>query len=185
VNKHIPAAAAGIVLLGLALSSGAGTAWAGTAGTRDATFGSGGIVVTNLGADPFGNAIQGNVSAAALQSDGDIVVSVVNTATGDSGLLRYLPNGTMDTTFGNGGFAAFPADANPAGGFSPKLAVQSDDKILAATQGIASNGSGETARSWSAARPCPAPWRESSTAGSSASPPTAPWTRASASPGRC
>jgi uncharacterized delta-60 repeat protein len=146
VNKHIPAAAAGIVLLGLALGSGAGTASAaGTAGTRDATFGSGGIVVTNLGADPFGNAIQGNVSAAALQSDGDIVVSVVNTATGDSGLLRYLPNGTRDTTFGNGGFAAFPADANPAGGFSPKLAVQSDDKILAATQGIAPNGSGEFA----------------------------------------
>ena len=134
------------MLLGLALGSGAGTASAaGTAGTRDATFGSGGIVVTNLGVDPFGNAIQGNVSAAALQSNGDIVVCVVNTATGDSGLLRYLPNGTRDTAFGNGGFAAFPANANPAGGFSPKLAVQSDDKILAATQGIASNGSGEFA----------------------------------------
>jgi uncharacterized delta-60 repeat protein len=146
VNKRIPAAVGGIVLLGLALASGAGTASAaGTAGIRDATFGSGGIVVTNLGVDPFGNAIQGNVSAAALQSDGDIVVSVVNTATGDSGLLRYLPNGTRDTTFGTGGFVAFPADANPAGGFSPKLAVQSDDKILAATQGSAPNGSGEFA----------------------------------------
>ncbi|HEV2932297.1 MAG TPA: hypothetical protein VGY96_04105, partial [Streptosporangiaceae bacterium] len=67
MNKHIPAAAAGVVLIGLALGFGAGTASAaGTAGTRDATFGSGGIVVTNLGADPFGNAIQGNVSAAAL-----------------------------------------------------------------------------------------------------------------------
>jgi uncharacterized delta-60 repeat protein len=114
---------------------------AGSAGTRDVTFGNGGIVVTNLGADPFGNAIQGNVSAAALQSNGDIVVSVVNNATGDSGLLRYLPNGTRDTTFGNGGFAAFPAGAG-VGSFLPKLAVQSDDKILAATAATASNGSG-------------------------------------------
>jgi uncharacterized delta-60 repeat protein len=146
VTKHIPAAAAGVVLLGLALGSGAGTASAaGTAGTRDAAFGSGGIVVTNLGVDPFANAIQGNVSAAALQSDGDIVVAVVNTATGDSGLLRYLPDGTRDTTFGNRGFAAFPAGVNPAGGFSPKLAVQPGDKILAATQAIAPNGGGEFA----------------------------------------
>ena len=137
------------MVLGLALGFGAGTASAatasagtasaaGTAGTRDATFGSGGIVVTNLGADPFGNAIQGNVSAAALQSDGDIVVSVVNTATGDSGLLRYLPNGTRDTTFGSGGFAAFPAGVG--GSFSPKLAVQSDDKILAAADATAPSG---------------------------------------------
>ena len=120
----------------------AGITAAGTAGTRDAAFGSSGAVVTNLGADPFGNAIQGNVSAAALQSNGDIVVSVVNNATGDSGLLRYLPNGTRDTTFGNHGFAAFPESAD-VGAFLPKLAVQSDDKILAATAGTAPNGSGE------------------------------------------
>ncbi|MBV9207864.1 MAG: hypothetical protein JO037_21230, partial [Actinobacteria bacterium] len=67
MSKRIPAAIGGIVVLGLALGFGAGTASAatasagtasaaGTAGTRDATFGSGGIVVTNLGADPFGNA---------------------------------------------------------------------------------------------------------------------------------
>jgi uncharacterized delta-60 repeat protein len=139
VSKRIPAAAGVIVLAGLALGSGAGTASAaGTAGTLDATFGHGGIVVTNLGVDPFGNAIQGNVSAAALQSDGDIVVSVVNTATGDSGLLRYLPNGARDTTFGHGGFAAFPAGVG--GDFEPKLAMQSDDKIVAATDGTAPSG---------------------------------------------
>ena len=138
MNRRIPAAVS-TVLLGLTLGFGAGTASAAsTAGSRDSTFGHNGIVATSLGVDPFGNAIQGNVSAAALQSNGDIVVSVVNVASGGSGLLRYLPNGTRDTTFGNGGFAAFPAGVG--GSFSPRLAVQSDNKILAATEATAPNG---------------------------------------------
>ena len=77
MNKRIPGAAAGALVLGTVLGLGAGTASAaGTAGTLDGTFGHGGIVLTNLGLDANGNQIQGNPSAAALQSNGDIVVAV-------------------------------------------------------------------------------------------------------------
>ena len=66
MSKRIPAAAAGILVLGAALGLGAGTASAaGTAGALDGTFGHGGIVSTDLGSP----------SAAALQSNGDIVVA--------------------------------------------------------------------------------------------------------------
>lgn len=86
-------------MLGAALGLGAGTASAsGTAGALDLTFGHGGIVSTDVGSP----------SAAALQSNGDIVVAEGTGGPG-SGLVRYLPDGARDTSFGEGGFAAMPA----------------------------------------------------------------------------
>jgi uncharacterized delta-60 repeat protein len=56
----------------------------------------------------------------------------------DMGLVRYLPNGTRDTTFGNGGFAALP-DVGIAS-IRPGLAVQSDGKLVWAGEATAANG---------------------------------------------
>jgi len=128
------------MLLGLALGFGSGTASAaGTAGALDATFGHNGTVLTNLGLDANGNQIQAVPGAVALQSNGDIVVAV-GIGGPDIGLVRYLPNGTRDTTFGTGGFAAFP-DLG-IGSTRPGLAVQSDGKLVWAGEATADNGTG-------------------------------------------
>jgi uncharacterized delta-60 repeat protein len=87
------------------------------AGDLDPTFGTGGIVTTtNTGAD-----------AAALQSDGKILVAGSITAAG--GLLRYNTNGSLDSSFGSGGQLLIHGNtAGPA--FA--VAIQPDGKILAA-----------------------------------------------------
>ena len=95
---------------------------ASTAGTLDPTFGKNGIVLTN----------QGFPAAAVLQSNGDIVVAVGSGGPG-SGLVRFLPNGARDTTFGNGGFAALPNLGIPS--VHPGLAVQSDGKLVVGGRG--------------------------------------------------
>jgi uncharacterized delta-60 repeat protein len=65
-----------------------------TDGTLDSTFGSGGIVTTDLGASD-------QALGVAVQSDGMILVSGVTntslaTSTAKSVLARYLPDGTLD-----------------------------------------------------------------------------------------
>jgi len=140
VNKRIPAAVAGILVLGAALGLGAGAASAAsTAGTLDSNFGHGGIVLANLGLDANGNQIQAIPGAVALQSNGDIVVAA-GLGGPDSGLVRFLPNGTRDTTFGTGGFAALPNIG--IGSTRPGLAVQSDGKLVWAGEATADNGTG-------------------------------------------
>ncbi len=99
-------------------------------GSLDPSFGSGGIVTTNF---PQGS----YASAVALQPDGKIIAAgtvYVDFIIGDSSdtdfaLARYNPDGTPDTTFGNGGqvstdFAGFEDDA-----FS--ILIQPDGKIVA------------------------------------------------------
>ncbi|MBV8995864.1 MAG: hypothetical protein JO287_19660, partial [Pseudonocardiales bacterium] len=78
------------------------------AGGLDPTFGTGGKVLANLGL----------VDDAALQANGDIVVS------GSFGLARFLPNGRLDTGFGVNGVAqiGFEGDA---------LAVQPNGELIA------------------------------------------------------
>jgi len=125
-------------MLGLALGLGAGTASAASAaGTLDSAFGRGGIVLTNLGLDANGNPIQPTPRAVVLQSNGDIVVAV-GIGGPDIGLVRYLPNGARDTSFGNAGFAAFPDIG--IGSTPPGLAVQSDGKLVWAGEATADNG---------------------------------------------
>ena len=80
----------GGVLLGVGPAS-AATA----AGSLDTTFGAGGKVLTNLnGQMP---------SDAVLQANGDILVGV--SGGGAFGVLRYLPSGSLDTSFGSDGYA--------------------------------------------------------------------------------
>ena len=93
-------------------------------GTLDRAFGAGGTVTTDFG---DGSAAY----ALALQPDGKIVVAG-QTGRGESGadkfaLARYLPNGTLDSSFGVNGrlvgdFASRGAQA---------IAAQPDGKLLA------------------------------------------------------
>lgn len=105
---------------------------ASTAGSLDPTFGRNGVVLTNLGLDSGGAQIQAVPSDATLLANGDIVVA------GIFGLVRYLPDGTLDTTFGTGGLAQLPAGVG--GDFQPGLAVQNDGKYVLAGEGTAANG---------------------------------------------
>ncbi len=102
----------------------------GPAGTLDPSFGSGGIVLTQVG-DHGGSA-----GTVMLQPDGKIV-AVGSAAIGNSAgraLIRYNADGTLDSAFGSGGKAVV-LDV----GFANGAALQPDGKVV--TGGIAgSNG---------------------------------------------
>ena len=95
-------------------------------GGIDLTFGSGGKVTTDFGADPLSGA-----SALAMQSDGKIVlagrtgdVSVSNFA-----LARYRPDGGLDFTFGANGKVTTDFGADDS---ASAVAVQPDGRIVVA-----------------------------------------------------
>jgi uncharacterized delta-60 repeat protein len=88
----------------------AGAAAAGSPGSLDPSFANGGISVT-----------PGAAFDVALQQSGDILV------TGNAGVVRFLPDGAPDASFGTGG-AASAASLGSFGGTA--LAVQPDQKIV-------------------------------------------------------
>jgi uncharacterized delta-60 repeat protein len=87
-------------------------------GDLDPTFGTGGLVTM-----PTGAAITA-AEAIALQADGDIVAA--GTDNGFVTVARYLPDGTLDPTFGVGGVVMTP------GGGGNAIAIQGDGKIVVA-----------------------------------------------------
>lgn len=96
-------------------------------GGLDATFGSGGKLVTPVGAD------NDAAHAVAVQADGRIVVvgSSSQPGTGDDFVvLRYQADGTLDAGFGNGGkvVTSFSTDSDRA----LAVAIQDDGKIVVA-----------------------------------------------------
>jgi len=103
------------------------------AGSLDPTFGNGGIVETNFG--PNNNNF--TFSDAALAPDGDIVVagSVAGLAGQQSTavIVRYLPNGALDSSFGSDGIVTLPAPASffLGNSFILSIAVQPNGQILA------------------------------------------------------
>ena len=99
-------------------------------GGLDPSFGHGGIVISN----GFGT-----LGDAALQANGDILV-VVNSSIGGSGVLRYLPTGALDPSFGNSGFAAISSSNLLLYGASG-MAVQSDGEIIVSSSALTSNAS--------------------------------------------
>jgi uncharacterized delta-60 repeat protein len=82
----------------------------------DTTFGSAGIVETQIGS--FGKA----ASVFSLQLDGKILLA------GNGGMARYDTDGQLDDTFGSGGVVAI-------GGSPTAIALQPDGKILIAAGG--------------------------------------------------
>ena len=98
-----------------------------TDGTLDTTFGRGGKVRTDfpgLAAVP---------SSVVIQSDGKIVVAggafPLFTFLGNFELVRYNPNGSLDSSFGNGGIVT---TTFPEGSYASDVALQPDGKIIAA-----------------------------------------------------
>jgi uncharacterized delta-60 repeat protein len=102
-------------------------------GSLDPTFGSGGIVETQVG--PSGGSFGAIASVLALQPDGKILLAGQNSeATGASGAIaRYDANGQLDDTFGGGGIAV-SFSLNPAQPDATlfALALQSNGDIVAA-----------------------------------------------------
>ena len=103
-------------------------------GTIDNSFGTGGKVITPLGT---GN---DDAYAVVVQPSGRIIVGgEARTPGSDFGLLRYLPSGVLDSTFGNGGKVITNVDPGPDAVFG--LVLQSDGKIVAA--GYSKSGSND------------------------------------------
>ncbi len=96
-------------------------------GSLDSTFGSGGKTTTDF----FG--FFDSVGAVVIQPDGKIVAAGrVNPAatTGNFGLARYNPDGSLDAGFGNGGKVS--TDFNGQFEFLFALVLQADGKLVAA-----------------------------------------------------
>ena len=103
-------------------------------GSLDTSFG-GGVVSTPLSTDPGPDYAQD----VRVQADGRIVVvgyGSHTTATGDYcssvDLARYLPDGSLDPSFGNGGIVldSFPGNSQSDQGYQA-LAIQPDGKLVA------------------------------------------------------
>jgi uncharacterized delta-60 repeat protein len=96
-----------------------------TAGALDPTFGTGGKVVTPVGA---GTDV---AFTMALQSDGKILLAgYANNGTRDDiALVRYTTTGALDATFGSGGKVVTATGTTPTQ--ASDVAVQSDGRIVA------------------------------------------------------
>jgi uncharacterized delta-60 repeat protein len=92
-------------------------------GSLDPTFGSGGKVITDLGST------SDHGDDAVLTSEGKIVVTGASFP--NLALARYLPDGTLDPTFGTGGVA------KPTVGEAWGVAQQSDGKLVVTTGKLA------------------------------------------------
>jgi len=95
-------------------------------GTRDGTFGNGGIVTTDF-PGTFARA-----RALALQPDGKLLAAgftlTVAGGPGDVALARYNANGTLDATFGSGGLIV----GNPVMNDARAIVLTPDGKIVIA-----------------------------------------------------
>jgi uncharacterized delta-60 repeat protein len=92
-------------------------------GTKDPNFGDVGRVVT-----PFGS---GQAHAVALQPDGRIVVAGSHAF--GLALARYLPDGSLDRTFGGDGKVGYWDPTDPPNDlYANAVAIQPDGRILAA-----------------------------------------------------
>jgi uncharacterized delta-60 repeat protein len=112
-----------------------GLAW-GAAGSLDPSFGSGGKVVTGFGHNT-------RALDATLQSDGKLVVAMAldnpPISTQAFAVVRYLPNGALDVSFGKNGLAkvSFTNFIN-----TPNfVAIQPDGKIVVGGEAQSADGS--------------------------------------------
>ena len=95
-------------------------------GSLDASFGRGGIVITDFGTGPD------IAYALILQPDGRILTAgtTTNGRNQDVALARYQPDGALDETFGNGGKVR--TDFFDEDDIAWALALQPDGRIVAA-----------------------------------------------------
>lgn len=95
-------------------------------GSFDNTFGTNGIVTTSVGPG------SDKASSVVQQQDGKLIVSgvSVNGAYSNFAIARYNTNGTLDTSFGNGGLTVTAIGGANSYAFSS--ALQSDGNIVVA-----------------------------------------------------
>ncbi len=109
-------------LLGLSVPS----VGLGAPGALDLTFGTGGIVTTDLG-------FYDGFSALVWQPDGKLVAAGSSTVSATSpsrfALARYQPDGSLDATFGTGGVVTTDLGGNHT---IDALVLQPDGKLVAA-----------------------------------------------------
>jgi uncharacterized delta-60 repeat protein len=105
-------------------------------GSLDSTFDGDGKVTTDVG--PFSD----KATAVAIQADGKIVaVGQVGGASFGFGLVRYLSNGSLDTTFDGDGKVVTDFLSNSED--TPfSVAIQADGKIVVAGYSIGQSGPG-------------------------------------------
>ncbi len=98
-----------------------------TDGSLDASFGTGGWVMTH-----FGSGTGTGVGALARQPDGKVVAAggASNGTDTDFALARYNANGSLDTSFGTGGKVT--TAISPGSDAASALALQPDGKLIVA-----------------------------------------------------
>jgi uncharacterized delta-60 repeat protein len=116
----------------VALAGSAGATPSARGGELDPSFGSGGLVTTDLTDDAD------SACCIAMQPDGRIVVAgyeaSVEGAAGHAFVARYLSDGTLDSSFGGGVVRPrFAADAD----LVQAIAIQPDGKVVAAGSVVA------------------------------------------------
>src|SRR5262245_42305337 len=92
-------------------------------GDPDTSFSGDGLTSTAVGGGSIGRAV-------VQQSDGKLVVAGTGLASTDFALVRYLPDGSLDTSFGSGGTVTTSFSA--AADLALAAALQPDGKIVAA-----------------------------------------------------
>ncbi len=97
-------------------------------GSLDTGFGFGGTLRTFFGGDNEG------ANALVIQSDGKLIAAGFSNGAGpedlDFALARYNPDGSLDTSFGGGGFRTFLGGGSFEG--AEALAIQADGRLVAA-----------------------------------------------------
>lgn len=93
-------------------------------GSLDATFGNGGLVISDIDPDFADDAL-----ALMIQPDGKLVIAGADRE--DFLVARYNSNGTLDTTFGNNGFTRTDMN-NQSDDLAAGAILQPDGKIILA-----------------------------------------------------
>jgi uncharacterized delta-60 repeat protein len=106
-------------------------------GTLDASFGAGGVVLTPINGS-------GGASSVAIQADGKIVVAGYVSSPGQSysdfAVVRLLPDGSLDTSFGGTGKVITSVGNNYS--YAGKVLLQPDGKIVAVGSAFVGNNQG-------------------------------------------
>ncbi len=105
-------------------------------GTVDSTFGTNGIVTTDINAYdiPEGIAINNATGAITIAGTSNSDYSLLgnhHTGNGDFTVVRYTSSGALDASFGTGGIATFDISSGSADA-AHGLAVQPDGKLIVA-----------------------------------------------------
>ena len=122
--RRLAAPAATLLLAGGLLASPGtpGASAATTAGSLDTTFGTNGVAITDVGANTDDDGAD-----VVVQPDGKIVV--VGTSNDDILVVRYLPDGRLDTSFSGDGVVTTDVNGVDVG---TGVALQPDGKIVVA-----------------------------------------------------